>query len=289
MRRAPAVLVALGAAVLELIIVAAAGNQWIVDHLVRNASTKELTRDHGLKAALTSFSWRFTSENHQRMLWLAGIVAAAGLVVAVFVLILIFVGAMKPPRTFFAVFLGAWGLVVAVTQIAAIGRAMLAFSDLFDHGHDPEGLGRWWFSIFHGPSAATVLFGGVSGLLVAILAGILASVSNSAATEPDETYAPAATTPDEGGGWQQTEPSGAWRADEPTRSATDDTAAWQSPSEESTRSWSSPTTTTTYPWRLGSTTTSDDESSGSADATISFPTPEQRPSQQHSTEPPNAP
>ncbi len=281
---------------MELVIVAVAGNQWTVDHLVRNASANEVPRNHELKAVLTSFSWRFASENHQRMIWLAGIVAAAGLVVAVFLLILIFVAAMKPPRTFFAVFLGTWGLVFAVTQIAAIGQAMLAFSDLFGHGHDPEGLGRWWFSIFHGPNAATVLFGGVSGLLVAIVAAILASVSNSAPTEEGET-----SVLDEGGGWQRTEagttwpptePSASW-SDEPTRSSADDTAAWPRPSDESTRSWSSTTTTGTtpanYPWASGSSTTSHDESSGSADATISFPSGEQRPSQQHSTEPPNAP
>ncbi len=186
MRRSPSLLVALGAAVTELVLVAAAGNQWIVKHLVENARADELPRDHQLKAVLTDFSWRFTPVSHDRAIWLGGIIAAAGMVVVVFLVVLAFVGAMRPPRSFFAVLFGTWGLVLGLTQLAAIGRLAIAFSDLYEHSRDPQGLGRFWYPVFHGPSAESVLFGGVTGLLVAIVAAILASATNQTATRQDE-------------------------------------------------------------------------------------------------------
>jgi len=42
------------------------------------------------------------------MLWLGEVVAAVGLVVVLFLLMLAFVGPMRAPRRFVAVFLGAW-------------------------------------------------------------------------------------------------------------------------------------------------------------------------------------
>src|SRR5215510_5915328 len=104
------------------------------------------------------------------MIWLGEIVAVVGLVIVVFLLVYALVGPMRPPRSFLSVFVGTWGLVLAVTQIAAIGRLLIAYSDVFKDrpgGHDPDRLGRFWYSLFNGPSAYTVLFGAVSGLLVA--------------------------------------------------------------------------------------------------------------------------
>ena len=141
-------MVALSAALAELVVVAAAGNQWVVDHLVHNAKPSELPRNRELKAALTSFPWRWTPEHHQRMLWLGEVVAAVGLVVVLFLLMLAFVGPMRAPRRFVAVFLGAWGIVVALTQIAAIGQTVLAYSDLDKSAVDPDRL------IFEAPQRA---------------------------------------------------------------------------------------------------------------------------------------
>jgi len=186
MRRAPTAVVALSAALAELVVVAAAGNQWVVDHLVHNAKPSELPRNRELKAALTSFPWRWTPEHHQRMLWLGEVVAAVGLVVVLFLLMLAFVGPMRAPRRFVAVFLGAWGIVVALTQIAAIGQTVLAYSDLDKSAVDPDRLGRFWFGVFDGPTSETVLFGGGSGLIVAIVAGVVAALTSRRADEADE-------------------------------------------------------------------------------------------------------
>lgn len=192
MRRAPTVVVALSAALTELVLVAAAGNQWVVDHLVRHEKPSELPRNRELKDVLTGFPWRWTPESHQRMVWLGEIVAVVGLVIAVFLLMLAFVGPMRPPRRFVVVFLGAWGIVVALTQVAAIGRALLAYSDLDKNTVDPEHLGRWWFGVFDGPTAETVLFGAASGLIVAIVVGLVAALTGRGTDEDDDAGTPAA-------------------------------------------------------------------------------------------------
>jgi hypothetical protein len=254
MRRSPSLLVALGAAAAELVLVAAAGNQWIVKHLVENARADELPRDHQLKAVLTSFPWRFSPVSHERAIWLGGIVAAAGLVVVVFLVVLAFAGAVRPPRSFFAVLFGTWGLVLGLTQLAAVGRLAIAFSDLFEHSRDPQGLGRVWYPIFHGPSADSVLFGGVTGLLVAIVAAILASATNQTATERDEEED--AFTPVPEGGLLGSGDDADTRVAPPP---------WQA--ESTTRSWSAPTTTAPR-WPSGPETSSErfegDSPAGSA-------------------------
>ncbi|HZE50239.1 MAG TPA: hypothetical protein VE074_11800 [Jatrophihabitantaceae bacterium] len=203
MRRAPTFLVAFCAAIVELVLVAAAGNQWIVNHLVKNESARELPRNRELKSALTAFPWRWTPRSHERMLWLGEVVAVVGLVVVVFLLVIALVGPMRPPRRFLPVFLGVWGVVVGLTQIAAIGRALLAYGNL-PKDVDPERLGRFWFSVFDGPTADTVLFGGVSGLIVAIVAGIVAVVTSRGTdkAEPgDELGGPSGTEPDDVPDW----------------------------------------------------------------------------------------
>ena len=249
MRRSPSLLVALGAAVTELVLVAAAGNQWIVKHLVERARTDELPRDHQLKAVLTNFSWRFTPVSHERAIWLGGIIAAAGMVVVVFLVVLAFVGAMRPPRSFFAVLFGTWGLVLGLTQLAAIGRLAIAFSDLYEHSRDPQGLGRFWNPVFHGPTAESVLFGGVTGLLVAIVAAILASATNQTATRQDEEEDAFSPVP-EGGSMMSGD-------DSDTRVA----PPWQQ-AESTPRSWSAPTTTAAR-WSSGPETSSERFEGGS--------------------------
>jgi len=256
MRRAPTFVVALTAAIVELVLVAAAGNQWVVDHLVKNESARELPRNHAVRAALTSFPWRWTPESHQRMIWLGEIVAVVGLVIVVFLLVFAFVGPMRAPRSFFSVFLGLWGIVVALTQIAAIGRTMLAYGDLAQ-GADPQGLGRFWFSVFDGPSADTVLFGGATGLIVALVAGILAATTSRRAEEGEEAGAPEATEPDEVPAWSAAigspqgigsrEPSG-------IGSGADATASWPPPDPaERVSGWPPPES----PTRGGDSTSSE--------------------------------
>jgi hypothetical protein len=198
MRRASTVLVALCAAVVELIVLAAAGNQWVFDHLIKHESTTELVRTQRLKATVTSFAWRFTPEQHQRMVWLGEVVAVVGLIIVVFLLVLAFVAPIRGQRSFVTVFLGTWGIVFALTQIAAIGRTLIAYGDVFRR-KDPDGLGRWWYSAFAGPTAETVLFGLVSGLLVAIVAGIVAVVTSRGIDEVDEPGMPMPS--DEPPGW----------------------------------------------------------------------------------------
>lgn len=205
MRRAPTFLVALCAALAELVLVAAAGNQWTVDHLVKKQSGNELPRTRELKATVTSFPWRWTPESQQRMLWLGEVVAAVGLVIAVFLLVYALVGPMLAPRSFLSVFVGTWGLVLAITQVAAIGRSLIAYSDLFKGrpgGRDPDGLGRYWYAVFEGPTSFTVWFGAVTGLVVAIVAGILAVTTSRHVAEEDSDLEPALSSePDEVPDW----------------------------------------------------------------------------------------
>lgn len=198
MRRAPTLPVALCAAVVELIVLAAAGNQWVFDHLVKHQSSTELARNQRLKASLTSFAWRFSPEQHQRMVWLGEIVAVLGLIIVVFLLVYAFVAPIRGPRSFVTVFLGTWGIVFGITQIAAIGRIMIAYGDIFSP-KDPDGLGRWWYAVFDGPNAETVLFAAGSGLLVAIAAGIVAVTTSRDMEEVGEPGM--GMPPDEAQGW----------------------------------------------------------------------------------------
>ena len=284
MRRAPSVLVALSAAVAELVILAAAGNQWVVDHLIRHQADNELPRERLLKSTLTAFSWRFTPESHQRMIWLGGLVATVGLVVFVFLLVLLFVGPMRPSRRFLPVFLGTWGIVVALTQLAAIGFAMTAFGNLFDGGRDPDGLGRYWYSVFHGPTGESVLFGGASGLVVALVAAIFAAAGSS--EESDDPF---------GLGHDERDGSRGYAPGELSASPTSATSVWQS-SDEATRSWPaaeqtttswSPQTTTAGRWPAGSDTNTESRRASDDDApTSTWPKSETRPSYSRPTEAP---
>jgi hypothetical protein len=198
MRRAPTLLVALCAAAVELVVLAAAGNQWVFDHLIKHASADELARTQRLKATLTSFAWRFTPEQHLRMVWLGEVVAVVGLIIVVFLLVFALVAPIRGPRSFVTVFLGTWGIVFGVTQIAAVGRIMIAYGDVF-HPRDPDNLGRWWYAVFNAPTAETVLFGAVSGLLVAIVAGIVAVITSRGMDEDGEPGVP--MPPDEAPAW----------------------------------------------------------------------------------------
>jgi len=198
MRRAPTLLVALCAALVELIVLAAAGNQWVFDHLIKHESTNELVRTQRLKATLTSYPWRFTPEQHQRMLWLGELVAVLGLIIVVFLFVFAFVAPIRGQRSFVTVFLGTWGIVFALTQVAAIARLMVAYGDLF-HPRDPDDLGRWWYAVFNAPTAETVLFAAVSGLLVAIVAGIVAVITSRGTDEFGEPGMP--LPGDEGPAW----------------------------------------------------------------------------------------
>jgi hypothetical protein len=229
MRRAPTFVVALCAAVVELVLVAAAGNQWTVDHLIKKSSADELPRTHQLKTTLTAFPWRWTPESQQRMLWLGEVVAVLGLVIAVFVLMYALVGPMRPPRSFLSVFVGTWGVVFALTQVAAIGRVLIAYSDLFKDqpgGRDPDRLGRFWYSLFDGPTSYTVLFGAVSGLIVAIVAGCVAAATSRRVDDEDDLDPALSSDPDDIPDWSaalgstQMYGGGSWgsRTGEPPRS-----------------------------------------------------------------------
>jgi hypothetical protein len=270
MRRAPTLVVALSAALVELVIVAAAGNQWVVEHLVRNESASEAARTRELKAVLTAFPWRWTPESHQRMIWLGEIVAGISLVILVFLLVFAFVAPIRAPRSFVSVWLGVWGLVLGITQIAAIGRTMIAYSELPD-GANPQRLGRFSFAIFDGPTAETVLFGGVSGLIVAIVAGVVASVTSRRLGEAAEfgvmeeeelpSWSAAIGMPPPAGATQVIGSAGWTASGERIGSSAEATASWPPPdpadrvpdwpapesptrrgstSAEPTRSWSPP-------------------------------------------------
>lgn len=191
MRRASAIWVAFWAAITELVIVAAAGNQWVFDHLVKNAADNERLRDHELKVTLTSLPWRLTPPKGQHTIWLGQLLTDIGLIVVVFLLVWAYAAAMRLPRSFFAVLLGVWGIVLAMTQVAVIVRSLIVYGSVFGASRDPDDLGRIWYSVFRAPTAETMLLGAASGLLVALVAGLVAAITNrraaAAAEEEAET------------------------------------------------------------------------------------------------------
>lgn len=195
MRRASAIWVAFWAAITELVILAAAGNQWVFDHLVKNAAGNELPRNHELKATLTSLPWRFTPPKGQHTIWLAQLLTDIGLVVLVFLLIWAYTTALRLPRGFFAVLLGVWGIVAGATQVAVIVRSLIVYGSVFGSARDPDRLGRVWYSVFRAPTGETLLLGAASGLLVAIVAAIVALITNKRAVAAAEEEAETAAVP----------------------------------------------------------------------------------------------
>jgi hypothetical protein len=190
MRRLRGPLIALVAAVLELVIVAAVGNQWVTKRALEN-TTKSQVGD-AITHSATAFGWRFNPQGGNHSLWAGQLIGVGVLVVLVFLFVLALT--TRSSRSFLGTFVGVWGGTVLAALLAGAVRQFIAFPDLFPGGRDDAGLGRWANALTSGPSSGVAIFGVTSGFVVALVTAIIASATARTITPP---AAPAAEPAEE--------------------------------------------------------------------------------------------
>ena len=99
-------------------------------------------------------------------------------------LVFLFVWALtgRSSRSFLGTFVGIWGVTLLAAVIAAVVATVIAYPDLFQ-GRDQAGRGRWAHALVEGPNSTVVMFGVLSGFVVALIAAIVA-VSTEREVEP---------------------------------------------------------------------------------------------------------
>src|SRR5579875_3378612 len=190
-------LTALIAFISMLVIVAAAGNQWVTDAVGRH--TQADTLGNNLAQLVYSYAWRFNAPHGSDIdhFWVAGLAAAGTVLVLTLLLVAIVArGFGRFWQTLFA----TWFVVVVATEVAAYVRAaIIDESKLL-----PAGEGKAQAVLFssYSPGAREVLAGLVAGLIVGLIAGITAVASRHDVELPADTTAPEPLT----GPWRQEEP-----------------------------------------------------------------------------------
>jgi hypothetical protein len=160
----------IAAVVIELIIIAAIGNQWLSGKVSRNQVHQGHRIVADLESAYLTYSWRFSpvhgDHEHfwlsQLMLVLTTIVLSALLILAV----------VRGSITFGRAFFGTWLAVIVATQLGAYVRA-LVIDDTFGQSG-----GRGTRALFGelSPNSVTFFAGLALGLVVALLVALVAIV-----------------------------------------------------------------------------------------------------------------
>ncbi len=166
------------AAVLELVIVAGVGNQWVTNRVLEN-TTKSQVGD-AITHSATTFGWRFNPQGGNHALWAGQLIGVGVLVILVFLFVLALT--TRSSRSFLGTFVGVWGVTALAALLAGAVRQFIAFPDLFPSGRDDAGLGRWANALTSGPSSELAIFGVISGFVVALVSAIIASATARAVT-----------------------------------------------------------------------------------------------------------
>ena len=166
------------AAVLELVIVAGVGNQWVTKRVLEN-TTKSQVGD-AITHSATTFGWRFNPQGGNHALWAGQLIGVGVLVILVFLFVLALTA--RSSRSFLGTFVGVWGVTALAALLAGAVRQFIAFPDLFPSGRDDAGLGRWANALTSGPSSELAIFGVISGFVVALVSAIIASATARAVT-----------------------------------------------------------------------------------------------------------
>lgn len=190
-------LTALIAFISMLVIVAAAGNQWVTDAVGRH--TQADTLGNHLARLVYSYAWRFNAPHGSDIdhFWVAGLAAVGTVLVLTLLLVAIVArGFGRFWQTLFA----TWFVVVVATEVAAYVRAAI----IDESRLLPAGEGKAQAILFStfSPGARDVLAGLVAGLLVGLVAAITAVASRHDVELPADTTAPEPLA----GPWRQEEP-----------------------------------------------------------------------------------
>jgi hypothetical protein len=201
MRRSRGLLIAFVAAVVELLIVAGTGNQWVSKRIADNATGTRFP--NVLARGAVGFPWRFNPQTDRTRIWAAELIGVGTLVVLVFLLTLILTA--RSSRSFFGTLVGTWGVTTVSALLAAGLRQWLAFPTIYPTGRDGNGYARLANAFLDGPSSTVVFFALASGLLTGIVAGAVASLTSRpvevAATAPAAGAAVPAWSPETAPPW----------------------------------------------------------------------------------------
>lgn len=115
-------LLMLVAFLVELVLIAAGGNQWVTDKLLR-ANTDLGTVAFGLRNVALTFAWRFTPRGSDpEHFWLGGIL----LILTTLVLsVLLIAAVVRGPVTFGRAFIGTWMAVIVATMLGGFVRGLV--------------------------------------------------------------------------------------------------------------------------------------------------------------------
>jgi hypothetical protein len=182
-RRGRPGLVALVALLVEIVVIAAADNQWVASRVSKTVFDSPSSLAYDFALSLLTFQWRFSPASGDRFHTLYGQWELIGvvLVLTAFLVVLIARGEPTFPRVFFL----TWAVVVAATGIGAIVRAALWNSQLL------QGRSRFQFALFSaiGPTQHVFFAGLALGFVTGLAAGITARLTRR------DTVAPAAAAP----------------------------------------------------------------------------------------------
>lgn len=172
--RARTGLIVLAALVTELIVIAAADNQWVSDRIVRDELRTNSVTLRSLANSWLTYTWRLTPRDgaNANQLWASQI----ALVVVVLALTGLLVAAVvRGPVTFGRAFFGTWMAVIVATLVGAFVRGLIEPFGKLQLANSNR-VTRAAFGSF-GVNQGAVAAGFGLGLFVALVAAVVAVLS----------------------------------------------------------------------------------------------------------------
>ena len=171
MERQGALVVATVAAVVNLVVIAAAGNQWYYDHVAIKSSSNGANAT--IKQVPVAFRWRLSNWSGDNNLRLGEVVASGLVIVLVFFLVWIVVYSQNRPRGFFGPFFAVWGLEMLSAVVASMVGTFISYQGLFGGRANPLGTTRFWWSVIEGPAAQVIMWALCVGFIAALLCALI--------------------------------------------------------------------------------------------------------------------
>jgi hypothetical protein len=171
MERKGAAAVAFVAGLVTAVVIAAAGNQWYLEHIATKSSSNGANAI--LKRVPAAFGWRLSHWSGDHGLRLGEVVGCAAVIILVFLITWTVVRAQRRPRGFFGPLFSIWGVVLFSAVISAMAQAFVSYNGLFPSHANPLGTTRFWWSVLEGPSAPVILWGLAVGFVVALICALI--------------------------------------------------------------------------------------------------------------------
>jgi hypothetical protein len=171
MERKGALVVAVVAAVVNLVVIAATGNQWYYDHVAIKSSSNGANAT--IKQVPVAFRWRLSHWSGDHNLRLGEVIASASVVILVFLLTWVVSRSQRRPRGFFGPFFAIWGLEMLSAVVASMVGTFISYPGLFGSRANPLGTTRFWWSVIEGPAAQVIMWALCVGFIAALLCALI--------------------------------------------------------------------------------------------------------------------